>query len=84
MCTSCWVSVSAMETESTRNGMSSVTTSTTVCPCADQPLSATVGVKTCTFALPCGRSPASLSWCMTAPNRSVSERSARSSGATWR
>jgi hypothetical protein len=44
-----------MVTESTRNGMSSVTTSTTVWPSADQPCSLTVGVKTRTFAVPWGR-----------------------------
>ena len=48
-------SLSSMVTESTRNGMSSVTTSTTVCPLADQPCSETVGVKTRTLAVPCGR-----------------------------
>ena len=55
MCTSRFCSLSSMVTESTRNGMSSVTTSTTVCPFADQPCSATVGVKTRTLAVPCGR-----------------------------
>ena len=47
--------VSSITTESTRNGMSSVTTSTTVCPPADQPCSARVGVNTWTRAVPCGR-----------------------------
>ncbi len=44
---------------STRNGMSSVTTSTTLCPPADQPSSASVGVSTRTRAVPWGRSAAS-------------------------
>ncbi len=39
MCTSRFCSLSSMVTESTRNGMSSVTTSTTVWPPADQPCS---------------------------------------------
>ena len=64
---SCWASDSAIETESTRNGMSSVTTSTTVCPPADQPLTETLGVNTRTAALPCGRSAASRSSAITAP-----------------
>ena len=42
----------AIVTESTRNGMSLVITPTTVCPPADQPLAATVGVKTRICALP--------------------------------
>ena len=45
----------AIEALSTRNGMSSMTISTTVRPFADQPCSSRVGVKTCTFAVPCGR-----------------------------
>jgi hypothetical protein len=45
---------------STRNGMSSTTISTTVRPFADQPWSSGVGVKTCTFAVPCGRDVADL------------------------
>ena len=53
---------SSIVTESTRNGMSSVTTSTTECPPADQPCSASVGVKTRTLAVPCGRDSASW-WC---------------------
>ena len=64
--------------------MSSVTTSTTVCPPADQPCSATVGVKTRIFAVPCGRYAASLYWLIAAPYRSTSVREARSSVATWR
>ena len=40
--------------------MSSVTTSTTECPPADQPCSLTAGVNTRTWAVPCGRVPASL------------------------
>ena len=52
MCTSRLCSLSSIVTESTRNGMSSVTTSTTVWPPADQPCSATVGVKTRMFAVP--------------------------------
>ena len=47
--------------------MSSVTTSTTECPSADQPCSATVGVKTRTFAVPWGRYDASLYWLIAAP-----------------
>ena len=39
--------------------MSSMTTSTTEWPPADQPCSASVGVKTRTWAVPCGRLPAS-------------------------
>ena len=64
---SCWLSARAIETESTRNGMSSVTTSTTVCPPADQPLPGTLGVNTLIAALPWGRSPASRSTASTAP-----------------
>ena len=56
-----------MVTESTRNGMSSVTISTTVWPAADQPCSPTVGVDTCTVAVPCGRRPASRYWLIAAP-----------------
>lgn len=64
--------------------MSSVTTSTTERPEADQPESALVGVTTRTAAVPCGREVAS-SWCdATAPSRSSGERSATSSGATCR
>ena len=44
--------LSAIDTESTRKDMSSVTTSTTVCPPADQPLLRTVGVNTRTLAVP--------------------------------
>ena len=47
--------------------MSSVTTSTTVCPPADQPLTDTLGVNTRTLALPWGRSVASRNWAITAP-----------------
>ena len=47
--------------------MSSVTTSTTVCPPADHPLTETLGVNTRTTALPWGRSAASRSCAMTAP-----------------
>ena len=64
--------------------MSSVTTSTTVCPPADQPLVETLGVNTRTAALPCGRWSASRSSAIIAPNRSLASRSSRSSGATWR
>ena len=49
-----WRDSSAV-TESTRNGMSSVTTSTTVW-LQVQPFSSTEGVATRTFAAPCGRS----------------------------
>ncbi len=45
---------SALVTESTRNGMSSVTTSTTVWPEA-QPFASTVGVCTRTAEVPWGR-----------------------------
>ena len=45
-------------TESTRNGISSVTTSTTEW-LQVQPFSSTVGVCTLTFAVPCGRFSAS-------------------------
>ena len=51
---------SSMVSESTRNGMSSTTTSTTVCPPAAQSESLRVGVWTRTLAVPCGRLPASL------------------------
>ena len=64
--------------------MSSVTTSTTVCPSADQPCSATVGVKTRMFAVPWGRFVAVLYWLIAAPNRSISVRASMSSAATWR
>ena len=64
--------------------MSSVTTSTTLWPPADQPCSETVGVKTRTFAVPCGRYVASWYWLIAAPYRSTSLRSAMSSAATWR
>ena len=47
--------------------MSSVSTSTTVWPPADQPLTDTLGVKIRTLAVPCGRWVASLSWAITAP-----------------
>ena len=77
-------SVSAIVIESTRNGMSSVTTSTTVWPPADQPCSGTVGVNTRTRAVPCGRVCASLSWEASAPYTSTSPRSTTSSGATCR
>ncbi len=40
--------------------MSSTTISTTVRPLADQPCSSTVGVKTCTLAVPWGRTEADL------------------------
>ena len=59
-CTSRSCRDSSMVSESTRNGMSSTTTSTTLWPAADQPLSASVGVTTRTWAVPWGRSPASL------------------------
>ncbi len=49
---------SSLVTESTRNGMSSVTTSTTECV-HDQPFSSIDGEYTRTFAVPCGRSSAS-------------------------
>ena len=45
-CTSRSCRDSSMVSESTRNGMSSTTTSTTVWPLADQPCSASVGVLT--------------------------------------
>ena len=64
---------SSAETESTRNGMSSVTTSTTVCPEA-QPCSSTVGVKTRTRAVPCGRFAASSRWEYAAPATSTGSR----------
>ena len=53
-------------------------------PDADQPESAIVGVTTRTVAVPCGREAASSRWEVRAPNRSSGERSATSSGATWR
>ncbi len=49
---------SSLVTESTRKGMSSVTTSTTEW-LEVQPFSSTVGVCTRTFAVPCGRFSAS-------------------------
>ena len=61
------LAVSSIVSESTRNGMSSVTTSTTEWPLADQPCSLTVGVNTRTCAVPCGRVPASLKWDARAP-----------------
>ena len=76
--------LSSMVTESTRKGMSSVTTSTTERPDADQPESAIVGDSTRTCAVPCGRDSASSWWEARAPNRSSGERSATSSGATCR
>ena len=54
-CTLCSSRASSIVTESTRKGMSSVTTSTTECPAADQPASAGPGVTTRTAAVPCGR-----------------------------
>ena len=48
-------SASAIVVESTRNGMSSVTTSTTVCEAGRPAVLGTVGVKTRTRAVPCGR-----------------------------
>ena len=81
---SCWLSESTIETESTRNGMSSVTTSTTVCPPADHPFTETLGVNTLTAALPCGRSVASLSSAITAPYRSDGLALEEVLGATWR
>ena len=59
-CTSRSCRDSSMVSESTRNGMSSTTTSTTLCPLADQPCSASVGVATRTCAVPWGRLVASL------------------------
>ena len=57
-CTTRWMAWSCRDssavTESTRNGMSSVTISTTVCP-IDQPCSSTDGVNTRTLATPGGR-----------------------------
>ena len=73
-----------MVTESTRNDMSSVTISTTECPPADQPLSAWLGVKTWTFARPCGRLSARRNCDARAAYRSTSVRSVRSSAAMWR
>ena len=67
MCTSRDCSVSSIVTESTRNGMSSVTTSTTVWPPAAQPCSDTVGVKTRMLAVPWGRWEASLYWLIAPP-----------------
>ena len=56
-----------MVKESTRNGMSSTTTSTTECPPADQPCSLSVGVTTRTCAVPWGLLVASLYWEARAP-----------------
>ena len=47
--------------------MSSVTTSTTVCPLADHPCSDTVGVKTWMLAVPWGRDAAILNWLIAPP-----------------
>ena len=59
-CTSrCW-RASSMVSESTRNGMSSVITSTTEWPPALQPSALMLGVKTRTAAVPWGRCRASL------------------------
>ncbi len=51
---------SSMVSESTRKGMSSTTTSTTLCPLADQPCSASVGVATRTRPCPGAGRAASL------------------------
>ena len=59
--------LSSMVTESTRKGMSSVTTSTTERPDADHPASAVVGMTTRTAAVPCGRDAASSRWEARAP-----------------
>ncbi len=83
-CTLCSSRASSMVTESTRNGMSSVTTSTTECPAADQPASARPGVTTRTAEVPCGRVCASRWWEASAPYRSSGLRSTRSSAATCR
>ena len=64
--------------------MSSVTTSTTLCPPADQPCSLRLGVNTRTRAVPWGRSAASFQCEASAPYTSMSLRSMTSSGATWR
>ena len=65
---------SSAVTESTRNGMSSVTTSTTVCGDV-QPCSSTVGVNTRTRAVPCGRFAASSRCEHAAPATSTGSRS---------
>ena len=70
-------------TESTRNGMSSVMISTTVCP-LDQPVVSTVGVCTRTFAVPCGRAAASAACDSAAERMSLAAVPIRSSGAAWR
>ena len=70
-------------TESTRNGMSSVTTSMTVWPEA-QPCSSTVGVKTRTLAVPWGRRAASSRLDSAAPKMSTGSRPTMSSAATSR
>ena len=64
--------------------MSSTTTSTTVWPLADHPSSSVEGVKTRTFAVPCGIRRASRRWDSAAPETSTGSRPTRSSGATWR
>ena len=66
--------------ESTRNGMSSLTICTTVCgEC--QPCSSTIGLKTRTFGSPVLRTCANCHSDRTAPNRSSTSRSATSSAS---
>ena len=62
-----WSVVSAIVTESTRKGMSSVTISITLWPAAAHSFVITLGVKTRTLAVPCGRLCASLKWLIAAP-----------------
>ena len=62
-----WSVVSAIVTESTRNGMSSVTISITLWPAAAHSLSSTLGVNTRTLAVPWGRLAASRKWLIAAP-----------------
>ena len=77
--------VSAIEVESTRNGMSSVTISTTLRPPADQPWSAVVGVKTRTPRGAVRDAGRRTSWCeANAPWTSWGVRLTRSPGATCR
>ncbi len=75
-----WRASSAV-TESTRNGMSSVTISITLCP-AVQPVSLAGGVSTRTLSWPGTRCCASSRWETAAEIRSAAERPSSSSGGT--
>ena len=74
---------SAAVTESTRNGMSSVTTSTMVCPLA-HPCDSMLGFVTATFTVPTARCRARSRSASAAPSRSSGSRASRSSVAVCR